>query len=298
MKEASLFSEHKTQTNINYKSFYKDFFKNTFKKSSIIIPTIILLSIFIIGMVFCHFIDLNKHLQIDMTKAYISPSLEYPFGTNSSGQNQFYIVFIGTYKTLLLAFCATIINIVLGIIFGILWGTSKKFNAFMFIVKNLVDTVPMIFFYVIIVAIIGDGFIPLLLVVILFGWIDFACIIRNTLVIIKSKDYNKVSQLYNVPLHKIALNNYMPSILPILFNNIAVCIPKIIALEILISYFGFSFGSSDPSLGMLFYSSIYSNAYFRESYMFFIPFAFLFTINICTYLVGKTISNNFAKEKF
>jgi ABC-type dipeptide/oligopeptide/nickel transport system permease subunit len=138
----------------------------------------------------------------------------------------------------------------------------------MFIIKNLVDNVPMVFFYVLIIMLLGDGFTPLLLIVILFGWMDFACVIRNNLMIIKSKDYNKVTSLYKVPFHKRIINNYLPPIMPILFNNIAICIPKIIALEILISYFGFSFGSSNPSLGMIFYSSIYSNTYFTKPYIF------------------------------
>lgn len=296
MKESDLFFEHKSENIYAKKNYYKDFFKETFTKKTFIIPAFIIIILFTIGFIFCHIIDLEKHLSINMNLTNIPPCLKYPFGTSSSGQNLFYITFIGVYKTLLLAIIATFINIALGIIFGILWGSNKKANSFFFILKNLVDNIPLIFFYVIIVMFLGNGFIPLLIAIIIFGWVDFAFIIRNTVLIIKTKDYNRVSKLYNVPIYKIAINNYLPSILPILFNNIALSIPLMVSSEVLISYFGFSFGNSTPSLGILIFDSISNSTYFTYPYMLLIPLVFLFIINLCFYLISKTISINSSKE--
>lgn len=297
MKENKLFEEHQETQTLVSKSYYRDFFAVTLTKLSFVLPTIMILLLFIIGFIFCHFFNIERYLEIDMTSVFIPPCFKYPFGTNGSGQNQFYLVFIGVYKTLLLSFVATFINLILGIIIGIFWGVNKKADSLFLTLKNILDNTPLIFFYVILVTIMGDGFIPLLIVIILFGWLDFAFIIRNNLQLINSKDYNKVSMLYNIPLYKRAINNYLPSILPILFNNIALCIPKMIALEIMISYFGFSFGNSYPSLGMLIYSTISNSTYFTNPHMFLIPFIFLFIINICVYFISKTISENFLKEK-
>ena len=297
MNDNDLFCETvPNNTPTSYKNYYKDFIKKVLKKPAFLIPLFIIILMFLIGFILCHVIDINKEMIVNMDNKYISPCLKYPFGTNGFGQNQLYIVFIGAYKTLLLAISATIINIVIGTVVGILWSSSKKLNGFMFIFKNLVDNTPLIFFYVVIVFILGDGFIPLLIVVTLFGWLEIAFLIRNNLMIIKAKDYNKVSLLYNVKLPKIAINNYLPSLLPIIFNNIAISIPKMIALEISVSYFGFSFGETNPSLGTIIYSSISNNTYFNYPYLFIIPFIFLFIINICAYFIGKTISNNSTKE--
>lgn len=280
---------------IVYKSYYKDFFYSLLKKKGIIIPSIILLLLFITGMIFCNFIDLEKVLKTNLDNVYSKPSFQYPFGTNVRGQNLFYIVFIGVYKTLLLAFIATFINVLLGVVIGLLWGMFKKTDSILLVIKNFLDNVPLTFFCVIIVMILGDGFAPLLLVLVLFGWIDYAYIIRNLIFIIKDKDYNVISKLYKVPLKTRAINNYLPSILPILFNNITLCIPKIIALEITISYFGFSFSINNPSLGMIIYSTISLNSYFNNIYLLLIPFSLLILINFCVYFINKTISNEFSK---
>ena len=279
-----------------YRNFYKDFFNSIIRKPTFLMSFFLLFSLFITGFIFSNFIDTSKQLSINFDIANLKPSSNYLFGTNSFGQNLLHLVLIGSYKTILLATISTFINIILGTILGIIWGSSKKFDSFMFFIKNFTDNTPLVLFYIIIALVLGDGFIPLLLVIILFGWIEFAYIIRNYLIIIKSKVYNKVSQLYHVPFHKIAINNYVPAVLPLLFNNIALCMPKIISLEIMISYFGFSFGSSNPSLGSIMYHSISNNTFFDSPHLFYIPFIFLLLINTCIYFSCKAISGAFPKE--
>lgn len=280
-----------------YKSYYKDFFYSLIRKKGIIIPVTILLFLFIIGLIFCNFINLDKVLVTNVDNVYSKPTLKYPFGTNVRGQNLFYIIFIGVYKTLLLSFVATFINVLLGIIIGILWGIFKKLDSILFVIKNFLDNIPLTFFCIIIVMILGDGFIPFLLVFVLFGWMDYAFIIRNIIFVVKDKDYNVMSKLYNVSLKTRAINNYLPSVLPILFNSVTLCIPKIIALEITISYFGFSFSRESPSLGMIIYSTISTSSYFSNIHLLLIPFALLILINFCVYFINKTISEEFSKEE-
>lgn len=297
MNENNLFSQASNLEIYSSKNYYSSYGKATLKKLKFLLPLIIFSIIFIISFVTHYFVNEEWYLKIDFDKAYISPCLKFPFGTNEFGQNQFYIIMSATYKTLLLAIIATIIDGIIGVIIGILWATKKRFNSVMFVIKNLFDNTPMFFFLIIISLILKEGFIPLLIVIVLFQWIEFAYITRNNLIIIKSKDYNKVSQLYNVPFRKIAINNYLPSLLPILFNNVALCIPKIINLEITVSYFGFYIGGKSNSLGTLIYTSITDNSYFMHPYTFIIPFTVLFVINLCIFFMGRTLSKTFTKEE-
>ena len=279
------------------RNYYKEFLKKTLKSPSFIIPFSVLTLMFAAGFIFSNFVNLDSYLNINLEKQFILPSLQYPFGTNAFGQNLFPLILIGAYKTILLSLIATFINTLIGMIIGVLWGLSSKVDSVMFVVKNLIDNIPLIFLYIIIISLLGDGFIPLLIVVILFGWIDTAAIIRNNIMLLKTKDYNKISKLYNVSAFKIAKNNYIPSILPILANRIALCIPQIISIEITISYFGFSLGN-DNSLGVILYNSISNNNYFSYPHLFIFPFLLLSTINLCIVLIGKALSKNFTKEEF
>ena len=279
------------------KNYYIDFLKKILKNKGFIFPTIIILIIFITGFITHKFINENIYLNIDLTKSFISPCLKYPFGTNEFGQNQFFIIMNATYKTLLLAMLVTFIDLIFGIIIGCFWAKSKIFEKIMFVIKNLFDNTPTIFFLIIISLIFKKGFFPLLIILIFFQWIEFAFITRNNIIALKSKDYNIVSNLYNVPFYKVIINNYLPSLLPILFNNVALSVSKIINLEVTVSYFGFTIGGKSDSLGTLIYHSLSNNTYFLHLYIFLIPFAVLFIINLCIFAISKTISKTFTKEE-
>ena len=298
MKSNVLFEEFKDETPLIKNSYYKKLFNKLLKKPSFIVSVLIVLIIFITGMIVNYTINKDSYMLINFDKSFISPNSKYLFGTNEFGQNVFYQVFVGSYNTIKLAILATLINLIIGSIIGIIWGHSSKFDFLFIFIKSIIDNIPLNFFYIIIITFLGDGFIPLLLVIALFSWINTACLIRNNLLITRSKDYNVYSKLNKTPLRKIAFFNYLPSLLPVIFNSIAISIPEIISFEITISYFGFSLGENNLSLGRLLYNSISKNNYFSHPYLFLIPLIFLFIINFCFFKIGKTFSSVSNKEDF
>ena len=165
------------------------------------------------------------------------------------------------------------------------------------LIKNVFDNIPTAFFYIIMFVAFGSGFWSLLLIVVLFSWIPIACLIRNNLLLIRNKDYNKMSRLLKTSPFKIAINNYLPSLLPIIFNSIAISFPQIISLEVIFSHFGFSFSKNNISLGKLIFDSIANNSCFSHPYLFFIPFLTVLLINLCYFYIGKTISSVSNKEE-
>lgn len=291
-----LFCEINDSKEYSKNNYYKDLFKSLFKKPSFIISSIILLIIFILGFIFSLTIDENTLTSINLDKAFISPSKNFWFGTNEFGQNMFHIVLIGTFNTLKLALLATVVNIILGVILGIAWGNSNKLNAIMIFIKGVFDCIPKTFLFIIIIFALGNNFMSLLLVIILFNWISIACLIRNNLILIRNKDYTVFSKLNKTSIFKISINNYLPSLLPIIFNSVAISIPDIIALEITIHCLKFSVMENSLSLGNIIYSSISKNIYFSHPFLFTIPLTILFIINVCFFLIGKAISSASIKE--
>ena len=258
---------------------------------SFIVSIISLFIIFIAGFIVAHFVNESTYMTIDFNKAFINPCLKYPFGTNNFGQNLFYQTLVGCYNTLILAIVTTFIKLIIGITIGIIWGNSNKFDFFFNFIKSIFDNVPLIFFYIILITALGANYLSLLIVVVVFGWVNIACLIRNNLVIIRTKDYNVASKLYKTPLYKRAIKNYFPSILPIIFSSIALSIPEIISFEITLSYFGFILGEKNLGLGKILYASITSNHCFTHPFLFVIPLLLLLIINLCFYLISKTIAS-------
>lgn len=271
-------------------SYYANLFKRLFTRFSFVFPFIILIVIFVTGLIFNFCLD-KSYISIDFNQKLISPSDDFLFGTNSQGQSLLYLVFIGSYNTLLFAALATIVNLLIGCIFGIIWGSSTKLDNIMICIKNILDNIPTLFIYVILIYALGNGLFTVLLVIIIFGWINIATLVRNNLIMSRDKDYNKMSKLLKTKKYKIAIYNYLPSLLPIIFNSIAISFPEIISLEITLSYFNISLGDYGTSLGSLLHDSMSNNNSFSHPYLFIFPFIFLLIINLCYFYIGKTISS-------
>lgn len=276
-------------------SYYKSLFRNIIRMPSFIVPLFILLLLFLSS--FIVFIIYNNSLGTNINNSFITPNIEYIFGTNEYGQNFFVVVFIGIFNTLILSTIASFINLLLGGIFGIIWGNSSKMDCIMIVIKNIIDNIPTIFFYIIIITSLGSGFLSLLLIILLLNWINTACLIRNNLLIIRNKDFNQMSKLLKTSHYKIAINNYLPSLLPIIFNNFAISFPKMISLEITLAYFGINLTNQKISLGNVLYNSISNNYYFSLPYLFIIPFIFLLIINLCYFYIGKAIATTTERKE-
>ena len=71
--------------------------------------------------------------QLDVTQAtaqpYLSPSLQYPLGTDDSGRNVLALVIWGARVSLLVGLCATLISMFIGTSIGIMSGHYRGFGG-------------------------------------------------------------------------------------------------------------------------------------------------------------------------
>ncbi len=284
-----ILSNH-TKNKLERKNYFKSLFSYVFKKKDFIISLVILTTIFIAGLVMrCSKLFENLY-TINLEKAFLPPSLKHIFGTNEFGQDMFYLVITGSFNTLCFSIFITITNIIIGTIIGIMWGNNQKLDLFIIFLKGILNNIPLIFIYILFIFFFGINYHSLFIIIILIGWIDVACLVRNNLIIIRNKDYNTYSKLAKTPFLYKALNNYLPAILPVIFHYFALSIPQVISIEVNVSYISFPVSNGYSSLGMLVYSSIYDNNCMMYPHLIIFPLIFLVIINMCVYKIGKSLS--------
>ena len=281
---------------IKKRDYYSIFFSKLIRKRCFIISCIILTIIFLASLFVTLTVDKSEYMNIDFTKSFIPPCKEYLFGTNEFGQNFFFQIFVGSFNTIKLCFLASIINLLLGTLLGIIWGHNTKIDNLMIFIRNIFNSIPLPFFYIVVISAIGSGFWPMIFVITFLGWANLACLIRNNLIIIRYKDYNVFSHINNTPSYKIAIHNYLPHLLPIIFSTFAVSFLEAASVEVTLSYLGFHTGENNISLGYLLHNALTSNNWFDYPYLFLMPLLVIFIINIAFYYIGKTISDVSMKE--
>lgn len=291
----SINADISNKTNLKRFNFYTDLSISLFKNKGFIISLFTILTIFFAGLI----LKLPRFEflgSINLEKAYLRPSYSHIFGTNKFGQDMFFIIMTGCFNTICFSLIITIINIIIGTLVGALWGSSNKLDFLVIFIKGILDNIPMFFVFITFLIFFGNSYVSLFFIIIIFGWINVACMVRNNLIHLRNKDYNIYSKSINTPFFKRLIYNYFPSLIPIVFNYFAISIPQVISIEVTISYLAFPINSSSTSLGTIIYSTIYENNCMTYPHLLIIPLLMLIIINLCVYTIGKTISKHSIKE--
>ena len=115
-------SEHIAAPRYSYwKSVWRTFVSNKF----IVAVCIVMLIVVIFAMIqpmFSHYDPLYAPNINDPASKFLSPSKEHLFGTDIIGRDLFDAVWAGAKNSLIIGFGCTIINMVLGIVVGAIWG--------------------------------------------------------------------------------------------------------------------------------------------------------------------------------
>lgn len=273
-------------------SYWKSVFRKFFSSKVAIIMLVI--SLFVIVMSFIHPLfshydpTQTPHIN-DFTMRFIRPNFQYPFGTDNVGNSLFDAVWFGTRSSLEVALISTAITIVLGVIVGMIWGYSKKLDAFMIEVYNILYNIPFILLVMILVYVLGQGKWQLIFALSVTSWLGTAYFIRVQVMIIRDREYNLASRCLGTPTRKVLIHNILPYLISVIVTDVARTVPSFISYEVFLSYIGVSMGAKTASLGYLIQN--YAQYMSSASYLFWIPVFISALISVSLYIVGQTLAD-------
>lgn len=280
-------------------SVFRVFFKNKLNIVILSILAVLLLFTYIYPRVIGYnaeydpFVYINtaeaKHLTPAKAFDYFGAQLKYILGTGSSGDSTFDSIWYGASISISLAFIATLINMLIGVVFGAIWGFSKRFDMFMIQVYNVIVNVPMLLWMSVLVLVLTASFWTMVLALCLTGWIGIAYFIRNQVIIIRDREYNMASKCLGTSTFKIALHNILPFMTSVIVTLAAAEIPAYIGTEVFLSYIGI--GLKDRSLGKLIDSAKIAMVTPGWEFEFWSPVVLVGIISIVLYLVGQNLGD-------
>ncbi|KGR72263.1 oligopeptide ABC transporter permease OppC [Streptococcus phocae subsp. salmonis] len=273
-------------------SYWKSVFKQFFAKKSTIVMLVILVTIILMSFIYPMFAnyDFNDVSNInDFSKRYISPNAEYWFGTDKNGKSLFDGVWYGARNSILISVIATLINMVIGVIVGGIWGISKTFDKIMIEVYNVIANLPQMLIIMVLTYAIGSGFWNLIFAFCITGWIGIAYGIRVQILRYRDLEYNLASQTLGTPVYKVVTKNLLPRLVSVIVSMVSLLLPSYISSEAFLSFFGLGLPISEPSLGRLI--SNYSNNITTNAYLFWIPLATLILVSLPLYIVGQNLAD-------
>ena len=296
----ALESEKITAPRYSYwQSVFRVFFRKRINIAALVLLAVVLVFTYVYPAVIGYdpAVDPYQNL-LDPTAKHLSPraamekfgyNIHWILGTGASGQSTFDAVWYGAGISVSLALLCALINMTVGVAVGAVWGFSRRVDAVMTEVYNIVANVPYILLISVVVLILSASFFSMVFALTVTGWLAIAYFIRTQVIIIRDREYNLASRCLGTPLWRVAVRNILPFMTSVIVTLIAAEIPSYISYEVFLSYIGM--GLSEMSLGRLIESSQSAMVTPGWEFEFWSPVAVASIITVVLYVVGQNLGD-------
>lgn len=278
-----------------WQSVFRVFFKNKVNIFVLAVLAVLVLFAYIYPMLTTY--DKFGAL-LDPTAKHLTPAqaiekygfqLKWILGAGNAGQSTFDAVWNGARISITLAAVCAAINMTVGVVIGAIWGFSKKVDAFMIQVYNIIGNIPYILFISVMIMLFAPSFWTMVLALTATGWLAIAYFIRTQVIIIRDREYNLASKCLGTSTVKIAMKNILPFMTSVIVTQLATEIPSYISYEVFLSYIGM--GISDMSLGRLIFESEGAMLTPGWGFEFWSPVVVASIITVVLYVVGQSLGD-------
>ena len=222
----------------------------------------------------------------------VAPGVDgFVWGSNSIGQDLWARIWAGTRTSLIIAFFVAMIEAVVGITVGVLWGYVRQLDFFFTELYNICDNIPSTIILILISYVASPSVPTLILGMSLTGWIAMARFIRNQILIIRDRDYNVASRCIGTPIYRIVLRNLLPYLVSVIMLRMALTVPAAIGSEVFVTYIGLGLSVETPSLGNLINDGRQVMMQAGLRYQLLYPTIILSFVTIAFYLIGNAFSD-------
>lgn len=212
---------------------------------------LVLITLFVYGISL--FLNQEEIVKVDLFSIHVPPNDTFILGTDYGGRDIFGQLIIGTRNSLSVGILVTLMTGVIGVLFGLISGYygGTLDNIFMRILDFFL-ILPFLMIVIVFVAIVPKySIIGFSLIFTAFLWMGIARLIRSKALQEKELDYVQASKTLGSSNFKIMFTQVLPNLSSLIIVTMTLNLAANIGLESGLSFLGFGFPESTPSLGTL-----------------------------------------------
>jgi ABC-type dipeptide/oligopeptide/nickel transport systems, permease components len=216
----------------------------------------------------------------------------YLFGTDTIGRSLGKRVIVGLRISLLVAISATLIDLLIGVSYGVFSGwKGGTVDVIMQRIIEIMSSVPNLIVVTMIGLLLGSGVTSIIIAIALTGWLSMARQVRNMTLSLKERDYVLAAKALGESSTKIAVKHLIPNMAGTIIVQIMMTVPNAIMFEAVLSAINLGVKPPTASLGSLI-SDAQSMLQFYP-YQILIPSAVLVLISLAFILLGDGLRDAF-----
>ncbi len=277
-------------------SYWREVFSTLFKNK----VALICFGLLFVILFFTIFGPMMKYyrptLPTSEMDAYEFISKDHWFGTTADHKDLWSLIWRGSQLSLQIAVTVSVINAILGLVIGSLWGFFPKIDPILIEIRNFINNVPGLLLNMMFMKIFTVNHIPtflsLVIVMTIFGWLGLASTLRNNIIIIRNRDFNIASKTLGSSPRAIITHNLLPFLVSIIVTILATSIPGVIDGEVSLAFFNLSFSYPIITLGNVITSSTSGNSdWISHPHVMLIPSAVTIIMTVSFYYIGFSLAD-------
>ena len=227
-----------------------DFAKRFFSRKTNILGLIIL-GLLVLGAIFLPMLGADYNAQ-HLDNVNQAPSAGNWFGTDNLGRDMFSRCFMGLRISLFIAAVSTIVNLFIGMNYGIISGYfGGMTDIIMQRIVDVIGSIPTLVVVTLLMLILEPGVGAIIIALMLTGWIEMSIIARSHVLRVKEMEYIQAARTLGAGHMHIIFKDIVPNILDKLVSQIMISIPAAVFLEAFLSFIGLGMPPGTCSLGTL-----------------------------------------------
>ena len=176
----------------------------------------------------------------------------YLLGTDSLGRDIFTRLMYGARISMMVAFIAAAVNMVIGVLYGGISGyIGGTVDTVMMRVVDIISTIPLVLYVILIMVFLGDGLQSIIIAIGSVYWVDMARVVRGQVLSLKNQEFVMAAKSIGTSTGHILMRHLIPNALGSILVTGTMLIPSAIFMEAFLSYLGIGIKPPLASLGTM-----------------------------------------------
>ena len=174
------------------------------------------------------------------------------FGTDGLGRDILTRLMYGTRVSLMVAFVAVLVNLVIGILYGGISGYAGGMtDTAMMRIVDIISTIPLTLYVILIMVLMGPGLVSIVVALGTTYWVGMARVVRGQVLSLKNQEFVLAARTIGSSTKTILLQHLIPNAMGSILVTATMLIPSAIFMEAFLGYLGIGLRSPLASLGTM-----------------------------------------------